>query len=72
MEVKSRAAERMEAEIDRLTHDAEHAEAGAALARQMKDAKSAKQLDVKAAQLRQRSADLQLALPLVIVRDIAE
>jgi hypothetical protein len=63
---------KMEEEIDRLTHDAEHAEVGAALARQMKDIKSAKQMDVKAAHLRQHAADLQLALPLVMARESRE
>lgn len=59
----SRAAELMEAEIDRMTHDAEHAESGAAFARQMKDGAAAKRFDVKAAHLRQCAADLQIALP---------
>ncbi len=52
-----------EAQVDRLKHDAEHKEAGAALARTMGDARTARLLDAEAAELRQRCADLEIRPP---------
>lgn len=55
--MRAKSAE-LEDEMDRATHDAEHAESGAAMARMMGDSKTAAQLNLKASALRQRAADI--------------
>lgn len=52
-----------EDKIDQLTHDAEHAEAGAAMARKMGDRGNALALDRKASKLRSEAADLSINVP---------
>ena len=52
-----------EAVVDRLKHDAEHLEGGAAMARLMKDSVRAIEMDADAARLRQRCADLEIRPP---------
>lgn len=49
--------------IDRLKHDAERTEVGAALARKMGDIPNATKMNKEAQQMRQRCADLQLNPP---------
>lgn len=49
--------------IDRLKHDAEQKEGGAAMARKMGDLKHAATMDQEAARMRQRCADLEINPP---------
>lgn len=52
-----------EDQIDRWTHDAEHKESGAAMARKMGDRDASDRMNAEAATLRQQAADLSLYPP---------